>query len=69
MTNLSSQHSKDRRASMSHEQRANLDRLALVTERFRLRNVRMARGLEHGFRALEQSSASSDARIALAEVK
>lgn len=54
---------------MTREQRADLERLALVTERFRLRNVRMARGLEQGFRALEQGTTSSDARIALAEVK
>lgn len=60
--------SRDRRATMSREQQANLDRLAMVTERFRLRNVRMARGLEHGFRELERES-SSDARIALAGVK
>lgn len=53
---------------MSSQQRADLERLALVIERFRLRNVRMARGLERGFRALEQES-SSDARIALESVK
>ena len=68
MTNLTNQQSRDRRATMSAEQRANLDRLALVTERFRLRNVRMTRGLEHGFKALEQEP-TSDARIALSEVK
>ncbi|MFA5053709.1 MAG: hypothetical protein WC565_06610 [Parcubacteria group bacterium] len=68
MTNLTNQQSRDRRATMSAEQRANLDRLALVTERFRLRNVRMTRGLEHGFKALEHER-TSDARIALSEVK
>lgn len=66
---IHSQQSHDRRSTMTREQRADLERLALVTERFRLRNVRMARGLEQGFRALEQGTTSSDARIALAEVK
>ncbi|MFA5054461.1 MAG: hypothetical protein WC565_10400 [Parcubacteria group bacterium] len=65
---MTSQQSRDRRSTMNQTQRADLERLALVTERFRLRNVRMARGLERGFRALEQES-TSDARIALAEVK
>lgn len=68
MSDLTSQQSHDRRATMSSQQRADLERLALVIERFRLRNVRMARGLERGFRALEQES-SSDARIALESVK
>jgi hypothetical protein len=53
---------------MSAEQRANLERLALVTERFRVRNERMTRGLQHGFKALEQEP-TSDARIALAGVR
>jgi len=68
MTNLTTQQSRDRRATMTTEQRANLERLALVTERFRLRNVRMTRGLERGFKALEQEP-TSDARIVLSEVK
>ena len=49
------------------EQRDGMVRLALVTERFRLRNVRMAKGLELGFRRLEQGS--YDARQALAQVR
>lgn len=65
---MTSQQSRDRRSTMNQTQRADLERLALVTERFRLRNVRMARGLERGFRALEQES-TSNARIVLAEVK
>lgn len=68
MTNLHANQSRDRRVTMTQEQRANLDKLALVTERFHQRNLRMARGLEHGFRALEQEP-TSNARIALAEVK
>jgi hypothetical protein len=68
MTNLTTKGSRDRRATMSAEQVANLDRLALVTERFRVRNERMSRGLERGFKALEQEP-TSDARIALAGVK
>lgn len=66
MTNLHQAQSRDRRATMTAEQRANLERLALVTERFHVRNDRMARGLEIGFRQLE---ANSEARLALAEVK
>jgi hypothetical protein len=65
---MTSQQSHNRRSTMNQTQRADLERLALVTERFRLRNVRMARGLERGFRALEQES-TSNARIALGEVK
>lgn len=65
---MTSQQSRDRRSTMTQTQRADLERLALVTERYRLSNVRMARGLERGFRALEQES-TSDARIVLAEVK
>lgn len=66
MTNLHQAQSRDRRATMTTEQRANLDRLALVIERYRVHNDRFARGLEIGFRQLEATNA---ARIALAEVK
>jgi hypothetical protein len=51
---------------MTTEQRANLERLALVTERFHARNDRMARGLQIGFRQLETTN---EARAALAEIK
>lgn len=66
MTNLH-QTQRDRRATMTPEQRSNLERLAMVTERFHQRNLRMAYGLQHGFRKLEESP--SEARIALAGVK
>lgn len=67
MTNLHQNQSKDRRATMTAEQRSNLERLALVTERFHQRNLRMDLGLRIGFRKLEESP--SEARLALAGVK
>ncbi len=68
MSNLTTKQSRDRRATMSAEQRANLERLALVTERFNQRNVRMARGLQFGFRKLEASD-SQNPGIALPELR
>lgn len=59
MSNLTTKQSRDRRASMSAEQVANLDRLALVTQRFQQRNLRMARGLQFGFRKLEASDSEN----------
>ncbi len=67
MTNLHQNQSAERRATMSHDQRARLEQLAIVTERFHQRNLRMALGLRIGFRKLEDSP--SDARIALAGIK
>lgn len=67
MTDLHQTQAAERRATMSAEQRARLEQLAIVTERFRQRNLRMARGLSIGFRKLEESP--SEARIALAGVK
>jgi len=66
VTDLHQRQSRDRRATMTTEQRANLERLALVTERFHARNDRMARGLQIGFRQLETTN---EARAALAEIK
>jgi hypothetical protein len=68
MTNLTTKQSKDRRATMTAEQRANLERLALVTERFHQRNLRMDRGLRFGFRKLEASD-SQNPGIALPELR
>lgn len=44
---------KSRRDTMTAEQRKDLDILALVTARYHQRNLRMARGLQIGFRKLE----------------
>lgn len=52
----------ERRRNMSPEQRANLERLAIVIERFRLRNLRMARGLEIGFRSIERENGKAEAK-------
>lgn len=41
-----------RRETMTAGQRHDLEVLAIVTARFAIRNERMARGLEHGFRSL-----------------
>ena len=60
--------SRLRRSTMTVA-RANLERLTLVTERFYERNLRMAFGLQHGFRALEVSFVRSQARAALESVR
>jgi hypothetical protein len=67
VTDLHQIQSQERRATMSAEQRAALEQLAIVTERFHQRNLRMDLGLRIGFRKLEESP--SDARIALNGVK
>lgn len=53
MSDLHTKQSRDRRATMSPKQRADLERLSIVVERFYVRNLRMARGLQFGFRKLE----------------
>ena len=63
-----SKQSKDRRATMTPTQRADLERLGIVTQRFHARNIRMARGLEFGFRKLE-ASVSQNPGVALPELR
>lgn len=56
------QQSRDRRATMTTAQRADLERLSIVTQRFWARNERMARGLTIGFRNLESESVPESKR-------
>ena len=56
MTELERRISEGRRATMTPTQRANLERLAISNERFSQRIARLERGLEIGFRNIEQSS-------------
>jgi len=68
MSNLTTKQSRDRRATMSPTQLADLERLAIVTQRFHARNIRMDRGLEFGFRKLEASD-SQNPGVALPELR
>lgn len=50
---------RDRKTTMTIEQRANLELLAIVTNRLALRNERLERGLQFGFRTRDNDSETS----------
>ncbi len=57
-----------RRSHMTPGQRGDLARLAIATERFRVRNARMALGLQCGFKRVETGEVPSE-RLLPAAVK
>lgn len=68
MDELVTQRRADRRRNMTPAQLVNLQLLELIIARYRQSNLRMARGLEIGFRRLEQTEGARPPFVAPTDI-